>query len=300
MRRKVLVILDGNHITYRAYYKFGNLKNIDGENTSIIYGMPYISESLIRRLSPDKVVAVFDGGRHKSRLEILPTYKERKPKLGFDKEDFYKQRDIGREIFSCLGVGIVWQKGHEADDWIAKLSLLYSKKGWEVIIVSGDKDFDQLITLPKGKVGAINVYNTKNGKRLTYDNLEKEKGYTPENVVGYLSLLGDNSDNIPGFKGIGKVKAKAIFEEYGSLKNLVKSGDSLAKFSSEEIKELYQLNKKLIDLRYFCRKNLRKKPIPWVSKNNWDMKKLKKICNKYEINTFMKAQFIKTFKELIR
>ena len=132
---KRLVVFDGNHLAHRAYHKFANLKTIDGKKTSIIYGMVYIIESLVRRLGPDDVIVTFDGGRSSYRLGILPTYKDRDKKLGFDYEDFSSQRDVGKQIIKHLGIRVAQKKGYEADDIISMITREYSGLGWEVIIV---------------------------------------------------------------------------------------------------------------------------------------------------------------------
>lgn len=293
MKNKRLVIFDGNHLAYRAYYKFGNLKTLDGVRTAVIYGMPYVAESLIRRLGPDEVVVVFDGGRSPYRMDLLPSYKQREQKLGFDKEDFYRQKDVGMELFQALGLRICWKKKFEADDLIAMIARRYAKANWDVVIVSGDKDFNQMISED------ISVYNTSKAIMYTPRNLKKEQGYTPEQTVDYLSLLGDKSDHIPGYPGIGPVKALQLISEYGTIKNFIKSGAKFGKVDNEKLEEIRKLNKKLIDLNFFYRKFLMKESIPWLNPDyGFDEEKLKLLCGSYEINSFLKPQFIKTFKSL--
>jgi len=295
-----LVIFDGNHLAYRAYYKFMNLQTLDGAKTGVIYGMPYITESLIRRLSPDKVVVVFDGGRSLFRIGLLPSYKERDKKLGFDVEDFFRQKDMGREIFMALGLLIAYQKNMEADDLIAMITRRYSQKEWDVIIVSGDKDFNQLISYPEpGLHGEITIYNTGKGKEIGYTTLPKLVGYTVEQTVDYLAITGDKSDKISGYPGIGPKRALDLLNKYGSVKNFLKSGDKFGKIDKEKLKGIWKLNKQLIDLKFFYRKFLMGEKIPWINPvEKFDEDKLKKICSTYEINSFLKPQFIKTFKNL--
>ena len=299
MNKKVIV-LDGNHLAYRALYKFANLKTLDGVKTSVIYGMPYVAESLIRRLDSDEVVVVFDGGRSKFRMDLLPSYKQRDKKLGFDVEDFYEQKDRGRDILMAFGLKIVLRKGFEADDLIYMIARKYSMMGYDVTIVSGDKDFNQLI-LPNnpGFHGEVNIYNTSKGKYYTYDNLKELIGYTPEQTVDFLSLLGDKSDKIEGYPGIGPKKALDLLEKYGSVKNFLKSGDKYGKVDNEKLKEIWKLNKKLIDLKYFYRRFLRKDQIPYLNPNQkLDEKWLRSLCGQYEIGSFLKPQFLNTFLKL--
>lgn len=296
-----LLIFDGNHLAYRAYYKFMNLKTIDGVMTSLVYGMPYVAESLIRRVRPNKVIMTFDGGRSKFRMGLLPNYKNREKKLGFDAEDFYRQRDIARDIFMAMGIEVVCLSGYEADDLIGMITRRYSMKEWDVIIVSADKDFDQLImeNFP-GYHGRVTVLNTKSNIELDCLNLKKTKGILPHQVVDYLSLLGDTSDKIPGYPGIGPKKALKILNEYNGIQEFIQSDENFGKIDKVELKRIWQLNKKLIDIKYYYRKFLRKMVIPSINPNpKFDMASVKKLCSQNEINTFLKPQFINTFKKLM-
>jgi len=293
MKNKRLVIFDGNHLAYRAYYKFTNLKTLDGVRTAVIYGMPYVAESLIRRLGPDEVVVVFDGGRSEFRMDLLPSYKQREKKLGFDHSDFYKQKDVGMELFQALGLQVCWKKKHEADDLIAMIARRYAQQGWDIVIVSGDKDFNQLID------DDISIYNTSKSLMYTRLNLKKQLGYSPEQTVDYLSLLGDKSDKIDGYPGIGPVKALQILNEHKSVKNFLKSDAKFGKVNKDQLREIWVRNKKLIDLKYFYRKFLMQEAIPWASPEyGMDEEKLRLLCGSYEINSFLKPQFLKTFKTL--
>lgn len=301
MKNKTLVIFDGNHLAYRAYYKFTNLRTLDDFKTSLIYGMPFIAESLIRRLSPNEVVVAFDGTRSLYRLGILPNYKNREKKLGFDAENFHKQKDIGRELFMALGLKIVYDKDEEADDIIAMVARRYSIKGWNVIIASGDKDFNQLIIDKDKGQGSITVYNPSKGKNKIYDsyNLFKEVGYHPRDTVDYLSLLGDASDKIPGFPGIGDKRARQLIDTFGGVKEFLKSDEKFGKVNKKELEEIWKRNKKLIDLKFFYRKFFMKKSIPWVNHDaKFNQEKFKKLCGLYEINSFLKPQFLNTFKKI--
>ena len=297
--RNRLVIFDGNHLAYRAYYKFGSLKTIEGTRTGVIYGMPYIAESLIRRLGATSAVMTFDGGRHKSRLELLPDYKKRDKKLGFDAEDFFFQKDEGMKLFMALGLKVAWAKGWEADDIIAQIARRYSQSGWDVIIVSADKDFHQLIQFPVlDEQGEITMFNPAKGKEFGYTTISKEVGYTPEQCVDYLCLRGDKSDNIPGYPGIGEKRAIQFLGQFGSIKAFLKSDQTFGKMDKDKLRDIYKRNKGLIDLKFFYRKFMIKIPIPWVNPGILDMDELRIICPTYEINTFIKPQFLNTFKKL--
>lgn len=292
MSRK-LIILDGNHLAYRAYYKFPNLKTLDGVNTSIVYGIPYIVESLIRKFIPDKAIITLDGGRSSFRQELLPEYKARDQKLGFDKEDFYRQRDDAMRFMDALGLKIAHKKGFEADDLIAMISRRYATQAWDIIIISGDKDFNQLIS------DSISVFNTGRGILYDIDNLKEYVGYNPDQCVDYLCLTGDKSDGIPGYPGIGEKRGLNFLSQYGHINSYLESGQKFGKIDNEKLKEIWKRNKKIIDLKYFYRNFLMGIPIPYINDDTFfNERKLKRLCGEFETNSFLKVQFINTYHHL--
>ena len=285
-----LLILDGNHIAYRAYYKFKNLKTMDGKNTAIVFGIPRIIESLIRKMmSPDKVILVFDGGRSDHRKDILPSYKAREQKLGFDRDDFLEQREQAMYAMGNLGLSIVYKRGFEADDLIALI--IKKHPNYHKIIVSGDKDFNQLISPD------TDVFNV--GKNITYNlvNFKKSLGFEPHQTVDYLSLTGDSSDNIPGYPGIGEKRAIDFLSKFGSIRNFLRSTEKFGKTDKILLSEIASRNKKLIDLKYYYRKYLIRMEIPYLD-IEISFPKFKRYCAVNETNSFLKPQFFKTFKYL--
>ena len=288
------MVVDGNHLCYRAYYKFSNMKTLDGIKTAITYGAPYILESLIRKLAPDKVIVVFDSARHSFRTDLLPDYKHREPKLGFDKEDFFRQRDELIKIFGYLGLPIVKKEGFEADDLIYLVTKRLQVNETEVVIVSGDKDFNQMVNK------YVWVWNTSKDFKITYYNMFAKIGYSPNQCVDYLCLIGDDSDNIPGIKGIGEKRAVDFLKEFSSIRNFLKDKESkFGKLDKAMVRESYQISRKLINLDIFYRKFLKSEKIPYlINPKGVNLKELKKICAKYEINTFTKPDFLATYQSL--
>jgi DNA polymerase-1 len=270
------------------------MRTLDGIKTAITYGAPYILESLIRKLGPDKVIIVFDSNRHKFRTDLHPEYKHRDPKLGFDKTDFFRQRDELIEIFSNLGLPIAKKDGFEADDIIYQIAQREQVNETEVVVVSGDKDFNQMVNK------FIWVWNTSKDFKITHYNMKVKIGYTPEQCVDYLCLIGDDSDNIPGIRGIGEKKALEFLEKFSSIRNFLKQPDSkFGKLDKAVVRESYQLSRRLINLQLFYRKFLKKEKVTlYRDPKGINMPALRKLCAKNEINTFIKPDFIATFKSL--
>lgn len=295
MSKNKFLILDGNNALYRAYYKFNNLKTSKGINSGVIYGFPYILGSLIKSHLPDDVIVVFDGGRDKKRMELSPDYKgSRKPKAGFDKDDFHRQRDEVIKVLHILGIKVVYQRDKEADDliWLIARRL---KRYMQVVIVSSDKDFNQLISKN------VSIWNPKLDKRVTHKNCKELVGYEPHQCVDYLTFVGDESDNIKGVPGIGHKRATDFIELGESIESyLVSSNKELKGFEKSKLEPVFLINRKLIGIRLFVRKymSLRDATISIPKKLNH--KELNFFCSKYEINSFSKPSFTHAFEKLLK
>jgi DNA polymerase-1 len=287
------MIIDGNNALYRAYYKFANLRAQSGALSGIIYGFPLILNAAIKQHLPDDVIVVFDGGRDKERTKVHPEYKKRDKKVSFDAEDFFKQRDVLVNMLVCLGIKIVWLPEREADDVIWALTKKLKKQN-QVIIVSSDKDFNQLIS------ENVSIWNPKADTRYTHKNLEKEVGYRPDQCVDYLILDGDSSDNIPGMVGVGKVTIGKFFEMGMTIeKYLTSDCKEHIKFPKHLLETVFLRNRILIDLRLFNRRYFDNKElfIRMPKKAKIDKTEFNIICSHYDISSFDKS-FLRTFKLL--
>lgn len=299
MNKEKFLVIDGNNLLHRAYHKFKSMASKDGTKSSIAFGFPYILKSLIDTQKPSEVLIAFDEDRDKHRLAVWPGYKGKRSdnnkKRDFDYDDFQKQKRDLQKIMSCLGIPYVSKKDLEADDIIWLYTRKKKRRG-HVVIVSTDKDFNQLLS------ERVSIWHPWKNKRITHKNCKQIYGYTPEQCVDYLSLCGDDSDNIPGIRGIGDKTAKKFLAEHGSLKDYLKSdAPEFNKMPRKETEELYYRNRTLIDIRYFCRKHLDIKTIPLKSKKGKeiDKRELAMICSKYSINMFTQDKFLKTFKKLL-
>lgn len=288
------MIIDGNHLMHRAWNKFKTFQGASGP-TSIIYGFPFILQSLVRTHKPDFLVVIFDGGRDARRLELLPDYKNRTKKDDFDYEDFSRQRKELKKLLIMLRVPVIHMDNREADDIIWLISRRLKSKGFFIEIVSSDKDFNQLVD------EKIRIWNPYKNAHIHHKNIKKLTGYEPHQCVTYLSLDGDTSDNIPGLKGIGKVKAQRFIEKWDTIDNYLKSDVEEKGFPKNEVKKIWD-RREIIDIKYFCRKN--KLSIQGIKYLELPKKikpdKIRKFCSKHTITTFFKPEFYKTFENLKR
>lgn len=296
---KTVLIIDGNNMAYRAYYKFSQLSTLEGKSTSITYGIPFILKSLVDKLQPDMVVVVFDGGRSKHRLKLLPEYKGRRGnKLDFDKEDFMRQMDEVTNGLISMGIPVARNPREEADDIIYMVLKVFLKQRVDtIIIVSSDKDFDQLATNKN-----VVILNPSSGEKITVNNCIKLKGYGPKQAVDYLSLTGDTSDNIPGMPGVGDKRAIQFLTKYSTVRDYLKGVYPEEKlFPRKLLSEVYERNSELISLRKFYVKHMVKKTVSWVNNMpfpRFDQGGYRRYCIQNQLTSFNDKNFMQVFKSL--
>lgn len=208
--KKTLVIIDLNNFIYRAFFGIQQpLKTPDGKLVNAVYGTFNMLHRIFTDLKPHSVVAALDS-RSSSRKEEYAEYKSTRSKMP---DDLRHQIPMVHEMLESMGVQMVMEEGLEADDLIYNLCL-EAKDFDEVYICSSDKDLMQLVN------DKVKVYDSM--KQKTYDRagVIEKFGVAPEQVVDFLSLLGDASDSIPGVKGIGEKGAVKLLQEFGSLDNI--------------------------------------------------------------------------------
>ena len=241
---KTLYILDINALFFRSYYAISlNMKSDKGLPTNALYGVLKMVQQLGRKKSPDYLVACFDTKEPSFRKQLYSEYKANRTEMP---EDLAAQAPYLKKMMDRLKIPFWEAPGFEADDLIASLTFCAQKENLEVYIVSGDKDFAQLV-----KKGTY-LYDTM--KEILYDpeKVEQKWGVPPSQIKDYLSLVGDSSDNVPGVKGIGPKGAVQLLKTYPSLEEIYKrlediKGSLRAKL--EKDKEMAFLSKKLVTLR---------------------------------------------------
>ncbi len=217
-------IIDGHAIAYRSYYAFirNPLVNSKGENTSAVYGFIRVLLQIMKKENPEGLVCVFDSSEDTQRHKDFPEYKAQREEMP---DDMSSQLPVIFDLLDALGIPVVAVPGFEADDIIATFAKEAAEEGKDVRIVTGDKDLFQLLS------DRIRIIRPGKGTNLT-DNigpeyLGKKYGLKPDQIVDFLSLMGDSSDNIPGVKGIGEKTALKLLHEYGSLDAILENSSSV-------------------------------------------------------------------------
>jgi DNA polymerase-1 len=243
----MILIFDGNNQAHMAYHSTGqNLIN----GTS--FGLLRMMKATMAVFPDARPVFVWDGGLNKHRVELHPEYKKREgvtttaPRE--EKEAFYEQIKMFELMLEMLGIPQLRMKGQEADDLIGIITKDFEEKGEQVVIVSTDNDFHQLVS------GSLSLYNPIRKTRFTYDDFQKRyPDITPEQFVWVKSIMGDKSDNIPGVNGLGEKRALEIIQTVGDLDNLpderlTKRGKTFARINDPDNIALVRRNYQLIGI----------------------------------------------------
>jgi DNA polymerase-1 len=227
---KRLFLVDGYALIYRAFFAMIGrpLRTSRGENTSAAWGVANFLHRLITEHHPDYVAWVHDAGTS-FREEVYPEYKATREKLDDElQEDFDRSVERIEELLDAFAVQLVAVEGYEADDVLGTLATRAAETGLDAVIVSGDKDFYQLIgshvsLLNPGRRGPAAVEE----QWVTPENAHERLGVPPERVVDFLALVGDASDNIPGVRGVGEKTARKLIEEYGDLDTILERAEDV-------------------------------------------------------------------------
>lgn len=239
-----LVLIDGNSLLYRAFFALPpTLATSSGVITNAVYGFVSMLIKLIELEKPYGIAVAWDKGKP-HRLEQYEEYKaHRKPAA----HELVGQFPVAREVLGALNIPGFELEGFEADDILATMAVEAEKEGFEIVIVTGDRDAFQLIS------DNIKVMTTRKGITdiVVYDKdrLFERYGISPSRITDMLGLKGDPSDNIPGVPGIGEKTAVNLVQQFGSIDNIYKNIDKVtptrAKNALEKNKEMAFLSKKL-------------------------------------------------------
>ncbi len=258
-----LFLVDGYALIYRAFFALINrpLKTSHGVNTSIAWGIANFLNRLVKQHQPEYLCWIHDSGAT-FRDEMYADYKATREKLADDLQaDFDLGLDHVRTLLDAYDTPIISLEGFEADDVIGSLARQGVDAGLNVVVVSGDKDFHQLVRpgvwlLNPGRGGPASVDEHWVG----VENGSERLGVPPERTIDFLALVGDASDNVPGVKGIGEKGAQELIREYGDLESILANVANIMKKRPREALEQYEadarLSKALVTIRTDCRVTL--------------------------------------------
>ena len=240
---KTIYLVDGTSYLHRAYHAIAPLSTSKGFPTNAVMGFTRMLLKLLAEESPKYLAVVFDAKGPTFRHEIYEQYKANRPPMA---DDMAVQIPKVKEILEALNIKTLEKEGYEADDIIGTLAKKAEQEGWKVVLVTGDKDFRQLLS------PSIYMWDTMRDKVTRYQDLKETYGLEPEQFVDVMALSGDSSDNIPGVNGVGEKTAVKLIREFGSLEGVLEHIDEIkGKKLRENIlkcKDLALLSKKLVTI----------------------------------------------------
>ncbi len=282
---KKLLLIDGNSIINRAFYGLPDLTNSAGFHTNAVLGFLNIFLRILEEEKPSNVYVAFDLKAPTFRHQMYDAYKgTRKPMP----EELREQVPLLKEVLGAMGICIVQKEGYEADDILGTLAKQGEAHGFEVTVLSGDRDLLQLATdtikirIPKTHKGTTEVfdYNAKD--------VEAEYGVTPVEFIDMKALMGDTSDNIPGVPGIGEKGAGKIIAAFKSIENAYEHIEEVtpnkAREALREHFELAKLSKVLATIKLDCE-------LPVGAMNDFSESELKDIFTSDVYEYFVKLEF---------
>lgn len=223
-----LVLIDGSSYLYRAFHALPNLSNASGEPTGALHGVLNMINKLVREQPSAQVAVVFDAPGKTFRDEIFSEYKATRPPMP---DELRSQVDPILEAVKAMGLPLLQIKGVEADDVIGTLCRSGAKAGKNVLVSTGDKDLAQLVN------DNVTLVNTMTDTLMDRDGVKQKFDVWPEQIVDYLALVGDKSDNIPGVPKVGAKTAAKWLNQYDSADNIVKQSKEITGKVGESLRD---------------------------------------------------------------
>ena len=216
---KKIFLIDGSSYLYRAFHAMPPLSTSSGLPTGAVKGVVNMLRNLRKENPNSHYLSIFDAKGKNFRHDIYKEYKANRPPMP---EDLREQLSPLKEICNAMGMPVIEIPKVEADDVIASLATLGSKQGIPIVISSLDKDLMQLVDDP-----LIKMMNTMNNQIYDVSGVQEKFGVHPNQIIDYLAIVGDSSDNIPGVPKVGPKTAVKWLKEFKNLKGIIKNADSL-------------------------------------------------------------------------
>lgn len=240
---KPIILVDGSSYFFRAFHALPPLTNSKGQPTGAIYGVANMIKRLIKDYNPSHIAVVFDAKGNTFRNALYPQYKAHRPKMP---DELSCQFEPLLKLLKAMGLPLLTIEGVEADDVIGTLALEASIKKIPVLISTGDKDMAQLVN------EHVTLINTMSNQTLDPLGVKEKFGVHPKQIIDYLTLVGDTSDNIPGVPKCGPKTAVKWLEQYSTLDELLQNADTISGKIGEHLRASMAhlpLSKKLVTIK---------------------------------------------------
>lgn len=279
MTEKTLVLVDGSSYLFRAYHALPLLTNSKGEYTNAILGVTNMLKKLVATYPDAYLGVIFDAPGKTFRNDMYSEYKANRASMP---EELREQIKPLHDLIKAMGLPLVMESGVEADDVIGTLAKQAEAAGLKVVISTGDKDIAQMVT------ENISLINTMNNQWLDIEGVKEKFGVLPEQIIDYLALMGDTSDNIPGVPKVGPKTAAKWLNLYGSLDELIARADEVKGKVGESLRahlDAIPLSKQLVTIK--CDVPLNEAPTDLV-RVDVNAEVLRDMVSHFEFNSWLK------------
>ncbi len=280
MSARKLILVDGSGYLYRAFHALPPLTNSKGEPTGAVLGVLNMLNKMIKEESPDRIAVVFDAPGRTFRDDLFDQYKAHRAPMP---DDLRSQVQPLYDTVAAMGLPLLRVPGVEADDVIGTLAKQGAASGYDVLISTGDKDMAQLVG------SHIELINTMSNTRLDRAGVKTKFDVFPEQIVDYLALVGDSSDNIPGITGVGPKTAAKWLNQYQTLDELIAHvGDIGGKVGENLRNELaiLELSRKLATIDTALKLDI---DAEGLATGAPDISRLRELYTRLELRSLLKA-----------
>ncbi len=283
---KKIFLIDASALFFRAYYAVRPLTNPQGTPVNALYGYLSMVAKLLKEEKPEHMVFCYDRKEPSFRKDLYTEYKANRTEMP---EDLVVQIPLIKKLAELLGIPAMDQLGFEADDLIGTMANYAQKHSMQAVIVSGDKDFAQLVNQN------VILYDTMKDIRYDRQAVFEKWGIWPEQFIDYLAIVGDASDNVPGVKGVGEKGALKLLQQFGSLEKIYENIDQIEGKSIKEkliaAKDMAFLSKKLVTI-------VKDAPVSIIDQeSHFQTATALRPINKEELRSFLREMNFKTFEK---
>jgi len=268
------ILVDGSSYLFRAFHGLPPLTNSEGHPTGAIFGVVNMVGKLLEQYQPERIAVVFDAKGKNFRHEMYAEYKAHRPPMP---DELRVQIEPIKEIIAALGIPLLIIDGVEADDVMGTLAEQATQAKMTALLSTGDKDMAQLVN------EHVSLINTMNDQLMTPDSVFEKFHVKPEQIIDYLALMGDSSDNIPGVPKCGPKTAVKWLDAYGTIENLIEHADEIKGKVGENLRNnlaQLRLSQQLTTIRLNCELPIALENIKRTSPN---MAKLSTLLAEYDL-----------------
>ncbi len=238
-----LILVDGSSYLYRAFHAMPPLTSPSGDPTGAVYGVINMIKKLLQEYKPKQMAVVFDAKGKTFRDDMYEEYKANRPSMP---DDLRPQIEPIHQIIAAMGIPVVVISGVEADDVIGSLAQEAANQGVQTLISTGDKDMAQLVN------DKVTLLNTMTDTSMDIDGVKTKFGVTSEQIIDYLALMGDKSDNVPGVESVGPKTAVKWLEKYQTVEGVIENAEQIKGKVGEKLRagiEMLKLSKELVTIK---------------------------------------------------